>query len=113
MAGIVVASGKQRRFIDGSGDDSFNVSSLCHVHGSFDRESAEHARHGRVRAGPPVAYRLGDLYCSSVGANDHNVTALADPWVGERFGDNLGTNSAGVAHGHGKANFHCYILRDT
>jgi hypothetical protein len=103
----------ERRLIDGGGDDSFNVSSLRHLHGSFDRQSAEHTRQRRVRAGPPVADRLSHLDSGAIGANDHNVTALADPWVGERFGDNLRTNSAGITHSHGKARFHCYILSDT
>jgi hypothetical protein len=113
VAGIVVASRKQRRFIDGGGDDSFDVSGLCHLNGPFDCESAEHAREGDVRAGPPVADRLSNLHFGAGGPNDHNVAALADPWVGERFGDYLRTNSAGITHGHGKARFHCYILSDT
>jgi hypothetical protein len=57
--------------------------------------------------------RLNHLDAGALGAYYHNVTALADPWVGERFGNNLGTNSAGIAHGHGKARFHCYIRSDT
>src|SRR6185436_19842702 len=35
-----------------------------------------------------------------------NVTALANPWVSERFGNDLRSNPAGVAHGHGKTCFH-------
>jgi hypothetical protein len=113
VTGKIVAASKQRGLIDRSGHNSVDGALLRHLDSSLDRQPAKHARQGRVRAGPPVADRLGDLHSGAFGANDYNVTALADPWVGERFGDNLRTNSAGIAHGHGKARFHCYIRSDT
>jgi hypothetical protein len=113
VTGKIVAARMQRSLIDWSGHNSFDRSGLRHLHGPLDCQSAELARERRVRPGPPLPDGLGHTNASAVGTDDHNVTALADLWVGERFGDNLGTNSAGIAHGHGKANFHRYILSDT
>jgi len=113
VTGKVVAAGKQRGLIDRSGHNSVDGALLRDLDGSLDCQPAEHARQGRVRTGPPISDRLCNLHSGAPGANDYNVTALADPWVGERFGDNLRTNSAGIAHGHGKARFHCYIRSDT
>jgi len=113
VTGKIVATGVKRGFVDGSGDDSFHGSRLRHLHGSHNCESAELARERSARFGQPAANGFGHLHSGAFGTNDHNVTALADPWVGERFGYDLRTNSAGIAHGHGKARFHCYIRRDT
>jgi hypothetical protein len=52
-------------------------------------------------------------HASSLRPDDYNVRALADHWVCERFRHDLGTNPAGVAHGHGKPDFRHYILIDT
>ena len=113
VAGKIVAALVERGFVDGSGDNSFDGSRLRHRHGSFDCQSAELARERRVRPGHPTPDGLTHLDSRAFRTNHHNVTALADPWVGERFGDNLRANSAGIAHGHGKAHFHRYILSDT
>jgi hypothetical protein len=56
---------------------------------------------------------LCDGYTRAFRTYDYNVTALADPWVGERFGDYLRANSARITDGHGKTHFHRYILSDT
>jgi hypothetical protein len=61
----------------------------------------------------PPCHRLVDADARSLRPNYHNVTALADQWVGERFGDDLRTNPAGIPDGHGNARFHGYILIDT
>jgi len=113
VTGKIVAALVQRGFVDGSGHDSLDGSRLRHRHGSFDCQSAELARERRVRSGHPMPDGLSHPDSGTLRTNDHNVTALADPWVGERFGDNLRANSAGIAHGHGKAHFHRYIRSDT
>jgi hypothetical protein len=113
VTGKIVAAGVQRRLVDRSGHDSLNRSVLRHGYRSLDRQAAQVTSDRGIRARRPASDRLGDIDTRALGTDDHNVTALADPWVSERFSNDLRTNSAGIAHGHGKTHFHRYILRDT
>jgi hypothetical protein len=61
----------------------------------------------------PLTHTVGDVNPRSPCTHDHNVTALADQLVSERFGYDLRPNPAGIPDGHGKTRFHAYILSDT
>jgi hypothetical protein len=106
VAGIVVSTGVESRLVDRGGHDSFDHSRARHLDCSLDREASELSGCCGTRSSCPAADRLGDRRSSSIGANDYNVTTLADLRVGERFGDDLWTNPAGVTHGHGKTSSH-------
>ncbi|OLE16757.1 MAG: hypothetical protein AUG20_00795 [Gemmatimonas sp. 13_1_20CM_3_60_15] len=43
MSGIVVATGKERRFIDRRCYDAVDFAGLCHLDGTLDRHAAEFA----------------------------------------------------------------------
>jgi hypothetical protein len=49
----------------------------------------------------PVSDGFRNRHSASIGSDDYDVTALADPWVSERFGDDLWSNPAGIPDGHG------------
>src|SRR5438874_717310 len=89
-----------------AGDDTVHIAFDRQLHGAFDGEAAQLSRLGHPSAMGPLADRLGDGHSASFWANHHNVTALANPWVSERFGDDLRSNSAGISHSHGKTRFH-------
>jgi hypothetical protein len=106
MAGIVVASGMERGFVDWRGNDSLHCSSRRELHGTLDRQPAQFSRVGRVVARGPVSHRFRYREPANFRTDHHDVTTLADPGVGERFSDDLWANSAGVSHGHGETNLH-------
>jgi len=102
MSGIIEAAGEQRPLVYGSGDDARNRSFFCEIHSALDCETAKSARELRVAAGFPFTDNLRDIE-AGIGRTDYqNVTALANPWVGERLGDYLGPDAAGIARGYGE-----------
>jgi hypothetical protein len=114
VAGEIVAASEERRFIDRSSNDPVNIAGRCQLHGALDGESTQFPRRRCALPGRPVSDRFRDIDTRSVRTDHHNVTALANPWVSERFGNDLRSNPAGIPDGHGKACFHlCYILSDT
>src|SRR5258705_4368113 len=110
---IIVAAGEQRRLIDRRRDNAVDFSGHRQFYGALDREAREFSGQLGVAAGAPTTHRVSDDYASSLRTYDHNVTALADQLVSERFGDDLRSNPAGIPDGHGKTRFHAYILSDT
>jgi len=89
-----------------AGDDAIHNAFDRQLHGAFDGEAAQLSRLRHASAIRPLSDWLGHSHSASFWANHHNVTALANPWVSERFGDDLRSNSAGISHGHGKTRFH-------
>jgi hypothetical protein len=110
---IIVAAGQQRGLVDRRSDNAVDLSSHRHFHRALDREARQLSRKLSVAADGPTTDRFSDIDTRSLRPHDHNVTALADQLVSERFGDDLRPNPAGIPDGHGKTRFHAYILSDT
>jgi hypothetical protein len=113
MSGKVVAARQQRSFVDRSSHDPFHFPCNRESYRALDRQSAQLPGDARLRPNAPVSDRCLHRDTSSIRPDHHNVTALDDNWVGERFRDYLGTNTAGISHGHGKTDLCHYILIDT
>src|SRR5690348_3019056 len=104
MAWIIVAAGEERGFIDRRSDDSLDFSTLCELDRSFYGDAAERSRARGVGTASPITNRIVDVRGGIGRANHHDVATLANPWVSERFGDDLWSDAAGVSHGHGEPN---------
>jgi hypothetical protein len=113
VSGKIVTARQKRRLVDRSSDNSLDFAGDGHFHRAFDCESAQLARETGCRSSLPLPNRFVYRDTNSLRPDDYNVRALADDWVCERFRHYLGTNPAGVAHGHGKTDFRHYILIDT
>jgi len=85
VSGEIVAAGVERRLVDRSGHDSIHYSRNGHLHRALDCETAQLSRERCARLRPPAFHRLIDGNPGGLGPYHQNVTALADPWVGERF----------------------------
>jgi hypothetical protein len=110
---IVVPTSKKRRLVDRRCHNAVHFPGHRHFHGALDREARQLSRQRGAAVRTPPTYALGDIDASSFRTHDHNVTALADQLVSERFGYDLRPNPAGISHGHGKTRSHPYILSDT
>ncbi|HXQ78412.1 MAG TPA: hypothetical protein VN797_09390 [Gemmatimonadaceae bacterium] len=102
VPGKIVAPRQKRSFVDRSSDDTIDLSGRRHGDRALDGEAADLPSHGGRRAGRPRSDRLPHRHACSGGTNHYNVTALADLWVSERLSNDLGSNPAGISHGHGK-----------
>jgi hypothetical protein len=109
----IVAAGQERRLVYRCGDHSVDLSTHCHLGGSFDSASAQLSSMSRIVAGRPFSNRFVDIYATSGRANQHQVRAPADPWVCERLDDYLRSDSAWIARRYGNALRHTYNLRAT
>lgn len=110
---IVISACEQCRLVDRRRDNAVNASRHRQFHCAFNCEAGQLPGQLGVAIPTPPTHTLGDVDACSLRADDHNVTALADQLVSERFGDDLRSNSAGIPDGHGKTRFHTYILSDT
>src|SRR5687767_10415138 len=114
MTRVVVSARVKRRLVDRCGNDSFDYASGRQLDGSLDRQAAESPGVSGAFVSAPAPDRFGHLEAATFRADHHNVTTLANPGVGERFSDDLGSNSAGITHGHREAGLHNrYSLKDT
>jgi hypothetical protein len=106
VAGKIVTAGVQRGFIDWRCHNALDLALHRHFHGALNGETAQLSGAGGAGAFSPCPDRLGDGSAGSIRTDHHNVAALANPWVSERFDDYLWSNPAGIPDGHGKTHFH-------
>jgi len=109
----VISAGEECGLVDRRRDYAVDFSSHRHFHRALDREARQLSGQLGAAADAPSSDRFGDIDAGSLRTHDHNVTALADQSVSERFGYDLRSNPARISHGHGKTRFHTYILSDT
>jgi hypothetical protein len=110
---IVVSAGEQCRLVDRRRDNAVGFAGHRHFHRALDREAGQLSCQLGAAVYAPPTDRFSDVDAGSLRTHDHNVTALADQLVSERFGYDLRSNPAGIPDGHGKTRFHSYILSDT
>jgi hypothetical protein len=110
---IVVAAGQECGLVDRRCDNAVDISRHRYFHRSLDREARQLSRQLGASVRTPPTHTLSDIDAGPLRTHDHNVTALADQLVSERFGYDLRSNPARIPHGHGKTRFHTYILSDT
>jgi len=114
VPGVVVPSRMERRLVDRGGDDPIDAAGHRELDRPLDRETAQPSRLSSAFPSHPAADGLRHRKTLNLRTDHHDVTTLADSGVGERFRDDLRTNSAGISHGHGEARLHAaYNRSDT
>jgi hypothetical protein len=101
VAREVVATGVESCLVNRRSDDPLHHARDRQIDHTYDGEAAQPSREGGATLGHPPLHRLADRDTRPLRPHHRNVTALDDPGVGERLGNDLRTNSAGITHGHG------------
>jgi len=102
VAGKIESSGEKGGLVERSGDDSGDAAGRRESNRTLDGQPGEPAGDRGAAAAPPFADFLADIEPDSIRPDHHNVTALANPGVGERLDDNFWTDAAGIAGGDSK-----------
>jgi hypothetical protein len=79
VSGKVVATGEQSGLVDRCRDNAVHFSCHRHFRCALDRQASQLSSQLGVAVATPPTDRLTNVYASTLRADDHNVTALADP----------------------------------
>jgi hypothetical protein len=99
VSGKIVATVVERALVDRRGDDAFDGSGADEGDGALDGESSEPARIGCASIGGPFADGLVNVCGRAARSDDQRLTAVANPRIRQRTGDDLGADPSRVTDG--------------